>query len=106
MWTNERNLLVALEMNFALNSLYSGQLAFAWVITVAVLTAIVHIGFALAVLIDTGLMRRHLRRRTVLVGAGLWALAALLGGVWVAAVYWLLHHSTLFPSSAQTPSQS
>ena len=81
-------------MNFFLSP---GMLT-AWVIVAWVVTAIVHVGFACAVWVDTGLMQRHLRRQPFLVGGTMWALATLLGGVFVAAVYWLVHHSTLRPA--------
>ena len=58
----------------------------AWVIAVWVLIAIVHIGFAFAVLADSQILWRRLRRKTFFVGGGLWALATLLGGVFVAAI--------------------
>lgn len=68
-----------------------------WGIAFWLVTAIVHIAFALAVLADSHLLWKHLRRKTFLVGGGMWALATLLGGVFVAAIYWLIHHSTLRP---------
>lgn len=69
-----------------------------WIIVVWIVTAIVHVGFAAAVLADAGMMPHKLRREPFLVGGVIWALATLLGGVFVAAVYWLVHHSTLCPS--------
>lgn len=75
----------------------SGQLTILWIYLVALLTAIVHVGFAFAVASDSGLLWRHFRRNTFLVSGWLWALATLLGGVFVAGVYWLVHHSTLRP---------
>jgi hypothetical protein len=73
----------------------SPDMAAVWIIGGWVLTAIVHVGFAFAVLADSGMMQRHLRREPFLVGGVMWALATLLGGVFVAAVYWLVNHSTL-----------
>jgi hypothetical protein len=71
-----------------------------WVFAAWILTGIVHISFALAVFADTQLLWKHLRRRTFLLGGGLWALATLLGGVYVAGIYWLIHHSTLHPQQS------
>jgi len=59
------------------------------------LTGIVHIAFAFAVWVDSGQMTVRQNRSTFLVGGGLWALATLIGGIMVVAVYWLVHHSTL-----------
>jgi hypothetical protein len=66
-----------------------------WFVVVWGATAIVHIAFAWAVLVDADLIWRMERRKPFLVGAGLWGLATLLGGVLVAALYWLIHHSTM-----------
>lgn len=85
-------------MNFFLSP---GMLT-AWVITTWVVTTIVQVSFAFAVLVDTSRMRRYLRREPFLVSGILWALATLLGGVFVAAVYWLVHHSTLSPAQRAT----
>ena len=67
------------------------------VVAIWILTAIVHISFALAVLADTQNLWRFVHRKTFFVGGNLWALATLLGGVFVAAIYWLIHHSSLRP---------
>ncbi|HSI61533.1 MAG TPA: hypothetical protein VLE43_00405 [Candidatus Saccharimonadia bacterium] len=71
-----------------------GMLVF---LVVFALTTVVHICFALAVWVDAGQMEQQQRRTTFLVGGGLWALATLLGGVFVAGIYWAVHHSTLRP---------
>ena len=76
-----------------------------WVFALWILTAIVHIGFALAVLNDSQMLWTHLRRKTFFVGRGLWALATLLGGVFVAAIYWSIHHSTLRPQQPTSASR-
>jgi hypothetical protein len=71
-----------------------------WVLAVWSFTAIVHIGFALAVLSDAELLWKHLRRRTFFVGGGFWTFATLVGGIFVVALYWLIHHFTLRPQPA------
>jgi len=81
-----------------MNFFFLSQLAPVWIVGAWLLTAIVHVGFAVAVLADAGSMPHKLRREPFLVGGVMWALATLLGGVFVAAVYWLVHHSTLCPS--------
>jgi len=66
-----------------------------WVFGTWVLVAIVHISFALAVLQDSQSLFRREQRSTVFVNGVIWALATLLGGVFMAAIYWVIHHSTL-----------
>ena len=56
--------------------------------------AIVHVGFALNVLKDGDLIRSK-GSEPLLAGSALWSLATLLGGVFVAGIYWLVNHSTL-----------
>ena len=63
----------------------------------AVATALLHVVLAFAVMADSQLLWKHRRRKTFLVGGGMWAVATLLGGMLTAALYWLIHHSTLSP---------
>jgi hypothetical protein len=56
--------------------------------------AVVHVGFALNVLKDGDQLRSQ-GSQPMLAGSFLWCLATLLGGVFVAAIYWLVNHSTL-----------
>lgn len=60
---------------------------------------IVHIRFAVGVLLDSRNPETHHRGVTAFVPGVIWALATLLGGVFVAAVYWAIHHSTLVKES-------
>jgi len=60
-------------------------------------TAIVHLSFAIAVLLD-------MPRRRVLLATPIWGLATLLGGVLVAAIYYALHYATCFAGT--NPPQS
>ena len=73
--------------------------AFAFCITL--LAAVVHVSFAVAVFLDA----RRLPRKPILVLSVVWALATLLGGLFVAAVYWVIHHSRLLQWISTTPSE-
>ncbi|KTD67269.1 MULTISPECIES: hypothetical protein [Legionella] len=57
------------------------------------INGILHLIFAGAVAHDAGNMNRT-GQKTVLVSAATWAFATLIGGVFTATIYWLLHHST------------
>lgn len=58
------------------------------------LNILLHLIFASAVARDAGLISNQ-RRTTYLVSGVTWAFATLLGGVFVAAIYWVMHYSTL-----------
>lgn len=59
-----------------------------------IINVILNFIFAGAVARDAGNLYR-LGQRPVLVSAATWAFATLIGGVFSAAIYWLLHYSTL-----------
>ena len=81
-----------MQLNLA-NSEFAGWIVFVSV-SMMIITAIVHIGFAIGVGRDVH--RLHEKKiGTVLVGRVIWTLAALLGGVFTASLYWLVHHSNL-----------
>lgn len=61
---------------------------------IALINGILHFIFAGAVAKDAGRLHR-LGIKPVLVSAPTWAFATLIGGVFTATIYWLLHHSTL-----------
>lgn len=79
-----------------------------------ILIAVVHVAFAIGVGRDARRMLPHepqptsggrsrriarepRRAATTLVAPGIWILATVLGGLFVAAVYWVIHHSSLRP---------
>lgn len=57
--------------------------------------ATVHIFLASAVYNDARKISEQPGRDLYFLGDGVWSLAVLLGGVFVATAYWLMHHSTL-----------
>jgi hypothetical protein len=59
---------------------------------------IVNTTFAIGVYIDADEMFKYTNSKTFIVGKGIWAFAALLGGVFVVGIYWLIHYSTLNPN--------
>ena len=68
-----------------------------WSTLILVLTVIVHFVFGYGVYVDAlRLFKRG--RRLFFVKPRIWFFATLIGGVFVAGIYWVLHHSRLNPS--------
>ncbi len=79
-------------MNFNLSSdlapvVVLVTLAF-WVVTI-----IIHVVFAIAVYRDAASLNTR-GTGTVFVGPAIWCLTVLFGGVFLAAIYWVIHHSS------------
>ena len=73
--------------------IYPGQTATIGLFMTAV-NIIIHIIFAGGVARDAGRLT-DVKQKPILVSGITWAFATLLGGVFVAALYWLIHHSKL-----------
>lgn len=61
---------------------------------IMLINGVLHLVFASAVARDAGHLSRS-GQKPVLVSATVWAFATLVGGMYVAAIYWILHYSTL-----------
>ncbi len=61
-----------------------------------VINAIVHVLFAGAVARDAGLLKKR-GIPTYLVSSMTWSFATLVGGVFIAAIYWFMHHLNVKP---------
>jgi hypothetical protein len=67
---------------------------------IMLINGVVHLVFASAVARDAGKLTR-MGQKPVLVSGAIWAFASLIGGVFVAAIYWILHYSTLTRPTAR-----
>ncbi|MBA2648937.1 MAG: hypothetical protein H0U75_04915 [Legionella sp.] len=61
---------------------------------IMIINGILHLIFAGAVARDAGYITRT-GQKLALVSAATWAFATLIGGLWTAALYWFIHHSTI-----------
>jgi hypothetical protein len=75
-----------------------------WGIAVVILTALIHIVFAIAVYRDATRLDRV--RTLIIAGPAIWGIATLIGGVITAAIYWAMHHSRLNPDIPITPTET
>jgi hypothetical protein len=79
--------------------MYSTQITSIYYLIVIV-NVFLHIIFAGAVARDGGRLQK-MGQKTLLVSPYIWSFAVLVGGVFTAVVYWLMHYSTLTrPTSA------
>lgn len=72
---------------------YSDQIA-SMQLFILLINIVIHVIFAGGVAKDSGRLYAT-GDKTMLVSGITWAFATLLGGVFIAAVYWLIHHSKL-----------
>ena len=66
-----------------------------------VIIIVVHISFAVAIFRDATNLPAD--RKPIFVGPIIWCVATLLGGIFVAIIYWIMHHSRLNQSVSVTP---
>lgn len=75
--------------------MFNAQTIMYWSVIVATVTTLIHIAFGIAVLNDASNLKSSNSKTLQFVGPFFWMLAVLLGGVLIAGLYWLIHHSTL-----------
>lgn len=80
-------------MLYDLTQVYAHQID-SFQLLLAVVSALLHIIFAGAVAKDAGELSKD-GLKPILVSGLTWAFATLLGGVYIAALYWVIHHSKL-----------
>lgn len=68
-----------------------------WTTIIVFLSVLIHIVFGFGVYLDVLRLRKE-GRRIFFVHTSIWFCATLVGGVFVAGIYWVLHHSRLNPS--------
>lgn len=91
-------------MDFNFMQYLSGPLNTLSLILLAI-NAILHVVFAGAVARDAGDLNKT-GFKLALVSSMTWAFATLLGGIFVAAVYWVIHHSNLTITSTRKLSKN
>lgn len=72
-------------------------------LVILVITVIVHIAFSIGVREDA--IKQQSQGALRYVTPIVWCLATLLGGVFVAAAYWIMHGSTLVPERVTSSEQ-
>lgn len=65
-----------------------------WSVLTMIGTVIVHLAFSASVYNDANTFKNE-NGNTVLVGPIIWSLSVLIGGVFVALTYWVIHHSAI-----------
>ncbi len=75
--------------------MFTAQTIMYWSIVISTITAFIHIAFSVAVLNDANNLNSSNPKTLQFVSPFFWSLAVLFGGVLIAALYWVIHHSTL-----------
>jgi len=75
--------------------MFDTQTLMLWSVAIATITAFIHIAFSVAIFNDAINVKSSDSKSLQFVSPFFWMLAVLLGGVLIAALYWLIHHSTL-----------
>ncbi len=65
-----------------------------WSILPVIGTVIVHLAFSATIFSDANTLQNE-RGHTVFVNPIIWSLSVLVGGVFVALAYWVIHHSSI-----------
>lgn len=81
------------QMMNNLNLMFNNTFQSFWILFL-VIQIVLHLLFAAAVAKDAGLILKQ-GRTTWLVSGLTWAFATLVGGVFVAAIYWFIHYSNM-----------
>jgi len=85
-----------LSPNNGLANLYGGAVMI-WAAVFVVISVIIHVCFAIGVNRDAA-RRDQQAQDTLFVGRLCWTFATLLGGPFLAGLYWVMHRSTLAPA--------
>ncbi|QDT47826.1 hypothetical protein Pan258_18640 [Symmachiella dynata] len=80
-----------------------GSMMASFAIGIGLLTFLVHFAFAVGVLVDAG--KQEKESRLYFVTEWVWFMTTLLGGVFVATAYWIMHHSQLCPAMHTTEAE-
>ena len=91
---------LTLSPNSGLANLYGGAVMI-WATVFVVISVIIHVCFAIGVNRDATRREQH-AQDTVFVGRLCWTFSTLLGGPFMAGLYWVMHRSTLAPPT-QSP---
>ena len=75
--------------------MFNSPLIVYWPIIIFTVTALIHIAFSIAVYEDAKKQTGYEPTGSVFVGPFFWAMSVLLGGVLIAGLYWVIHHSNL-----------
>ena len=75
--------------------MFNSQFIIYWSIVSSTVLAFIHIAFSVAVYEDAKKQTDYEPTGSVFVGPFFWAISVLVGGVLVAGIYWLIHHSNL-----------